>query len=132
VTKKGYYGFASRAAYEAYYSGPLPKWETDAMAAYAREAEQERAMMSEHREDPSQIEQRPPAPAPMITREQIEARLKALDQYQFALTSSMPDEGELTDRELLRVMEVRSQLQALLQDKGPVRAVTGTGQVKGK
>jgi hypothetical protein len=41
---KGYYGFASRAAYEAYYSGPLPKWETDAMAAYVHETEQERAM----------------------------------------------------------------------------------------
>jgi len=57
----------------------------------------------------------------MLTREQIEARLKALDQYQFALTFSMPDEGELTDRELLRVMEVRAKLQAmraaLAQDK---------------
>jgi hypothetical protein len=88
--------------------------------------------MSEHRKGPSQIEQRPPAPAPMITREQIEARLKALDQYQFALTSSMPDEGERTDRELMRVIEARSKLQALLQEKEPVRAVTGTGQVKGK
>jgi len=57
----------------------------------------------------------------MLTKEQIEARLKALDQYWFALTSSMPDEGELTDRELLRVMEARSKLQAmraaLAQDK---------------
>lgn len=49
-----------------------------------------------------------------MTREQIEARLKALDQYQFALTSSMPDEGELTDRELMRVMEAKSKLRTML------------------
>jgi len=48
-----------------------------------------------------------------VTRKQIEARLKALDQYRFALMSSMPDEGELTDRELMRVLEARAKLQAM-------------------
>jgi len=52
----------------------------------------------------------------MLTKEQIEARLKVLDQYQFALTSSMLDEGERTDRELLRVMEARAKLRAMLED----------------
>ena len=56
-----------------------------------------------------------------MTREQIEARIKALGQYNFALMSSMPDEGERTDRELTRVMEAKSKLRAMLsaitQDK---------------
>lgn len=38
----GYRGFESKAAYEKHYSGPLPQWELDAMAAYTKEAEQER------------------------------------------------------------------------------------------
>lgn len=54
-----------------------------------------------------------------MTREQIDARLKALDQYQFALTSSMPDEGERTDRELMRIIEVRAKLQAMRKEKDP-------------
>jgi len=37
-----YRGFESKAAYEKYYSGPLPQWELDAMAAYSKEAEEER------------------------------------------------------------------------------------------
>lgn len=35
--RKGYRGFPSKEEYEAYYSGPLPQWEIDAMKQYARE-----------------------------------------------------------------------------------------------
>lgn len=37
----GYRGFENKAAYEAYYSGPLPQWEIDAMEAYTKESEME-------------------------------------------------------------------------------------------
>lgn len=39
----GYRGFPSKAAYEAYYSGPLPQWEIAAMDCYTHEAEAERS-----------------------------------------------------------------------------------------
>lgn len=48
-----------------------------------------------------------------MRKEQIDARIKALDQYQLALLSSMPDEGDLTDRELMRIIEAKSKLRAL-------------------
>jgi hypothetical protein len=49
-----------------------------------------------------------------MTREQIQGRLRALQQYEFALLSSMPDEGELTDRELTRLLAARAKLNAAL------------------
>jgi hypothetical protein len=51
-----------------------------------------------------------------MTKDQIKARIKALDQYQFALLSSMPDESELTDRELMRVMLAQSKLRLMLAE----------------
>jgi len=121
---KRYYGFASREDYEAYYSGPLPKWETDAMAAYVRETEQERAM-SEHREGPSQVKQRPPAPA------SLDDRLRTVDLrsvIQHAITRCH-DRGEGFD---IMALEAAQAVRDALREKEPVRAVTGTGQVKGK
>lgn len=48
-----------------------------------------------------------------FTREQIEARLKALDQYEMSL-HFLPDEGDLTTREMLRIVAARSKLREML------------------
>ncbi len=55
-----------------------------------------------------------------FTREQIEARLKALDQYEMSL-HFLPDEGDLTTREMLRIVAARSKLREMLTN-GPLGA----------
>lgn len=54
-----------------------------------------------------------------MTQEQIKARLKALDQYELSLLSSMPDEGDLTTRELNRILLARSKLRQMLSELKP-------------
>ena len=50
------------------------------------------------------------------TRDQIEARLKAIKDYEASVLFSMPDEGDLTSRELTRIALARSKLRGMLDD----------------
>lgn len=57
-------------------------------------------------------------PRTALTAEQIRARIKALDMYEQSLLFSMPDEGELTTREMMRVVMTRSALKKMLAETG--------------
>lgn len=50
-----------------------------------------------------------------MTTEQIKNRLKALDMYEQSLFFSMPDEGDLTTREMTRVMIAKNKLRQMLK-----------------
>jgi hypothetical protein len=97
---KGYRGFASREAYEAYYSGPLPKWETDAMAAYVHETEQERVMIEK---------QRPPAPAPI---DDLCECPRCGRIHRDLMAGEPPTLAPLDDR--LRIVDLRSVIQNVI------------------
>jgi hypothetical protein len=51
-----------------------------------------------------------------VTEKQIRDRLNALKMYEASVMFSMPDEGEYTERELLRISAVRVKLLASLKN----------------
>jgi hypothetical protein len=52
----------------------------------------------------------------MVTKEQIEARLKALSDYELSLVLNTWDEPDSINDELLRVLHARSKLIATLKE----------------
>ena len=53
---------------------------------------------------------------PILTKQQIEQRLKALDVYESSVMFSMEDEGDLTTRELFRIINTRNKLKQMLRE----------------
>lgn len=51
----------------------------------------------------------------MMTKEQIQNRLEALDMYEQSVRLTMPDEGDYTTRELMRIVTARSKLREMLK-----------------
>ena len=110
--------------------------------------------MSEHREDPSQVKQRPPAPQRIRGDYQgahldgapknppsggtsarallsLDDRLRTVDLRSVIqnVITRCHDRGEGFD---IMALEAAQAVRDALREKEPVRAVTGTGQVKGK
>lgn len=54
-----------------------------------------------------------------MTREDIERRIKALEMYERSVRLTMPDEGDLTTRELLRIVVAKSKLRDMLKEMKP-------------